>query len=544
MSEKATFTLKGRNPDVLTSISNLSNDEVFTPPELANRMLDVLEAAWASSHNGESIWQNSSVKFLDPFTKSGVFLREITKRLVTGLESEIPDLQSRVNHVLTRQVFGIAVTQLTALLSRRSVYCAKNANGEHSICNAFSTDQGNIWYERSSHSWVGGTERQLKTDANGHTFEEFVDGRCQYCSAPRKSYDRGDESENYAYAFIHAENPQALLDNIFGDQMKFDVVIGNPPYQLSGGSGGTSDASIYHLFVQQAKRLEPKFISMIIPSRWIAGGRGLDDFRQEMLGSGQISSLVDYPNAKDVFPGSPPEGGVGYFLWDRSHKGPAQYSLVRGSETVGPNERNLSEFPIFIRDEKSVRILRKIAAFGETSITEILTADTPFGIATNFREFADIAKPGDVALHYSEHGRRGVGYLPRSTIKKNEQLIDQWKLLAPEANGIQGAPDVVLGKPWLVGPGAICTQTFLTFFVNSENEASNLQDYYATKFFRFLVSLRKITQHALRSTYTWVPMQDFQKSWTDTELYEKYGLSKSEIEHIEVSIREMTIADG
>lgn len=543
MSEKATFTLKGRNPDVLTSIANLSNDEVFTPPELANRMLDVLETSWANAHDGESIWQNSSVKFLDPFTKSGVFLREITNRLVTGLEREIPDLQSRVNHVLTRQVFGIAVTQLTALLSRRSVYCAKHANGEHSICTEFPTDQGHIWYERSSHSWVGGTERQLKTDANGNTFEEFIDGRCKYCSAPRKSYDRGDESENYAYAFIHSENPQEFLDNVFGAQMKFDVVIGNPPYQLSGGSGGTSDASIYHLFVQQAKRLEPKFVSMIIPSRWIAGGRGLDDFRQEMLGSGQISTLVDYPNAKDVFPGSPPEGGVGYFLWDRSHKGPTQYSLVRGSETVGPNERNLSEFPIFIRDEKSVRILRKVAAQGEISITEILTADTPFGIATNFRDFATVAKSGDVALHYSDHGRRGVGFLSRSTIKKNAHLIDKWKLLTPKANGIQGTPDIVLGKPWLVGPGAVCSQTFLAFCVGSELEARNLQGYYSTKFFRFMVSLRKITQDALRSTYTWVPIQNFNRSWSDKDLFEKYGLTKVEIEHIESCIREMNLAD-
>src|SRR6187455_808320 len=153
MSVQASFALRGRNPDVLTCIANLSNDEVFTPPELANRILDTLAEAWAADHGGANLWADKTVKFLDPCTKSGVFLREITRRLNEGLAAEIPDLEARIDHILTKQVFGIAITHLTSLLARRSVYCSKHANGKHSIANSFASDTGNIWFERTKHTW-------------------------------------------------------------------------------------------------------------------------------------------------------------------------------------------------------------------------------------------------------------------------------------------------------------------------------------------------------------------------------------------------------
>jgi len=153
MNDQVSFTLRGRNPDVLTCIANLSNDEVFTPPEFANRMLDTLADAWAADHAGANIWADSSVRFLDPFTKSGVFLREITSRLIAGLAEEIPDLQARADHILTRQVFGIGITTLTTLLARRSLYCSKHANGDHSVTRNFKSEAGNIWFERVEHTW-------------------------------------------------------------------------------------------------------------------------------------------------------------------------------------------------------------------------------------------------------------------------------------------------------------------------------------------------------------------------------------------------------
>lgn len=247
MTGKASFSLRGRNPDVLTCIANLSNDEVFTPPEFANRVLDTLSEAWAANNGGADLWADSNVRFLDPFTKSGVFLREITSRLNKGLEHEFPDLEQRVDHILTKQVFGIAITELTSLLARRSVYCSKHANGPHSIAKSFTAETGNIWFERTEHTWV--------------------DGKCTYCSASQKALDRGEELETHAYAFIHADDIKTRLAEIFGGDMQFDVVIGNPPYQLDDGGFGTSAAPIYQLFVQQAKALEPRYLSMVIPSR-------------------------------------------------------------------------------------------------------------------------------------------------------------------------------------------------------------------------------------------------------------------------------------
>lgn len=525
MIGQAKFNLRGRNPDVLTCIANLSNDEVFTPPEFANRMLDTLAEAWAANNKGANIWADKTVKFLDPCTKSGVFLREITSRLTKGLEQEIPNLEKRVNHILTKQVFGIGITQITSLLARRSVYCSKHATGRHSIAKSFTSDDGNIWFKRIEHTW-------------GET-------KCEFCGAPKVILDRGAEVENYAYAFIHTDNIKARLAEIFGGNMQFDVIIGNPPYQMKGGAGGTSDSSIYHLFVVQAKKLEPKFLAMVVPSRWLAGGRGLDEFRKEMLSSRHLIRLVDYPVSKEVFPNVEVKGGICYFLWSGEHNGPCNVTVIRGEEESA-SSRQLDEFDVFVRDPRAVGILRKVLKAGETSITEILTADTPFGIATNFDGFHDKRKSGDVALYYVKSGKRDIGFVPRNTITKNAALIDKWKVLVPKAgsDGGQKIPDSVLGKPWLSPPPSVATQTFLAFCVSSETEAQSLESYYRTKFFRHLVSLRKLTQDALRPMYSWVPIQSWDRQWTDKALYKKYGLTKEEIDYIEAVIRPMDLSEA
>ena len=523
MNNQVSFSLRGRNPDVLSCIANLSNDEVFTPPEFANRMLDTLADAWAADHGGANIWADSRVKFLDPFTKSGVFLREITTRLTAGLEVEIPDRQARVDHILTTQIFGIGITKITSLLARRGVYCSKVANGEHSIAKGFTSDAGNIWFERTEHTWEG--------------------TKCLYCGAPKAIFERKEDLETHAYAFIHTHDIKTRLVELFGGDVQFDVIIGNPPYQMAGGAGGSSDSSIYHLFVQQAMNLEPRYLSMVIPSRWMAGGRGMDEFRAEMLSSKKLRDIVDFPVSKDVFPGVEVKGGICYFLWEKSHSGQSMVTTVRGEETLGPVARNLAEFDVFVRDPRSVEILHKVRARSEPSIVEILTGDTPFGIATNFDAFRQVRQPGDIELHLVRQGKRSVGYLAREGIKKNSNLIDSWKVLVPKAgsDGGQKNPDVVLGKPLIVPPGSICTQTFIAFWVASEAEAASLQSYDCTKLFRFLVSIRKITQDSLRGTYTWVPVQNWDRTWTDAALYKKYGLTQSEIEYIEGVIKPMNI---
>jgi site-specific DNA-methyltransferase (adenine-specific) len=526
MTDRAMFALRGRNPDVLTCIANLSNDEVFTPPEFANQMLGTLAAAWAVNNDGADIWTDSTVTFLDPCTKSGVFLREIAKRLVEGLKEEIPDLQTRVDHILTRQVFGIGITRLTSLLARRSLYCSKHANGEHSVTKCLGSDEGNIWFGRTEHSWV--------------------EGRCKYCGASKQVMDRADGLETHAYDFIHISDIQARIVELFGDVMQFDVIVGNPPYQMTGGGGGTNDAPIYQLFVQQAMRLEPKFLCMVIPSRWMAGGRGLGEFREEFLTDERLRSLVDYENAKDAFPSVGIGGGICYFLWDREHQGLCECVYHRNGDAIGPDLRRLDEFDVFVRDARSLGILRKVVGFGARPFEELVSGDTPFGLATNFTDFSRDVAPSkaQLRLYANVATKRIQGAIGRNIITKNSHLIDVWKLFLPVAGSgrerERTGVDLVLGPPILGEPGSVCTQTYLTAGpFDCEEQARSAAFYLKTRFARFLISLRKPAQHIFRGMYRWVPQQSWDRVWTDAALYEIYGLTEDEISFIELIIRPM-----
>ena len=343
--EQAAFSLRGRNPDVLSCIANLSNDEVFTPPEFAARMLDTLAAAWAANHGGANLWANPKVRFLDPCTKSGVFLRAITERLTAGLAQQMPDLQARVNHILTKQVFGIAITQLTGLLARRSLYCSKHANGAHSIAQGFEHEDGNVWFERQEHDWQG--------------------GKCRFCGAGQTALDRGDERESHAYAFIHTDNIQARMGELFGADMQFDVIIGNPPYQLDDGGYGTSAAPIYQKFVEQALALDPRYAVFVTPSRWMAGGKGLDQYRERMLKDKRLRSIVDFPKLYEAFPGVKIRGGVSYFVWDRDHEGQCEFQTIWDGQPTGPAvARDLDAYDVLVRRNEAVPILQKVIAGG------------------------------------------------------------------------------------------------------------------------------------------------------------------------------------
>ena len=327
--------------------------------------------------------------------------------------------------------------------------------------------------------------------------------------------------------------------------MQFDVIIGNPPYQMTGGAGGTSDSSIYHLFVQQALKLEPRFASMVLPSRWMAGGRGLDEFRAEMLNDGHIRNLTDFPDSASAFPGVQIKGGICYFLWDRDYTGTCAVTRIsEGVEQYQPN-RALGEFDVFIRDERALGILRKVIAKGEPSVPSLLSGDTPFGIATNFDGWNEQRRAGEIPLHLINRGKRSTGFVKRALIKKNADALDVWKVLAPKAYGAgESVPHQILGKEIVASPPSACTQTYIVVApFESEKAARSFASYYETRFFRFLVSLRKITQDALRSTYTWVPQQSWDRNWKDENLYEKYEITDEEIAFIESMIRPMNGGD-
>lgn len=535
MSEKAAFTLKGRNPDVLTSIANLSNDEVFTPPELANKMLDSLASAWAETNDGASIWENSSVTFLDPFTKSGVFLREITARLVKGLETQIPDLQTRVNHVLTKQVFGIAITQLTSLLARRSVYCSKWANGEHSIGTDFTDSQGNIWFERTEHTWAGGTTKELRADAAGNTVEVTIDGRCIYCRASRAEYDRGDEVESYAYAFIHGASVPSTWNSRIGDTMKFDVIIGNPPYQLS--SGDTSDEPIYQLFVEQAMKTEPRFITMVTPSRWFSGGKNLDDYRKRMIADRRLREIWDFPDSKETFPGVEIKGGVSFFLWNRDHEGDCRFSTIQRGVVVSSIERDLREHKgVIVRDNFAATIIEKVQVKNEPVLASEVSSQTPFGIHTNFSNWKTTKSDGYIRLY-----KRGLeeAWVDPSYVTAHSEWIPNIKVLISKAyNGGDAVPHQVIGRPVITEANSVCTQTYIVARnCESQTEAENFAEYLKTRFVRFLVRQRKISQDNRPDTFAFVPSLDMSKRWTDEELYNRYNISADEQAYIASQVK-------
>ncbi|MBI2314945.1 Eco57I restriction-modification methylase domain-containing protein [Candidatus Daviesbacteria bacterium] len=490
------------NPDVLTCLANLSNDEVFTSPSLVNEILDLLP---------EELWKNKETKVLDPVSKTGVFLREIAKRFMTGLESEIPDRQARINHIFKNQLYGVAITELTSLLSRRSVYCSKLANGKYSICEAFEDEKGNIIYDRTEHIWLNGS--------------------CKFCGASQGVYDRNDALETHAYQFIHSSKPKSFFKN-----MRFDVIIGNPPYQLNDGGGtGSSAKPIYNKFVDQAKKLNPRYLSMIIPARWYSGGKGLDDFRNDMLNDSRIRHLVDFADSRDCFPGVDIAGGVCYFLWDRDNKGDCQVKTIRKSQSL-VSSRNLSEFGTFIRDNLSIDIVKKIRLDSQTFLDSIVSSRMPFGLVSSVKP----KSVGDLNLITSN----GNGKIDSNLITSGHDLIKKWKVLLSKAsNDHGGQPDKegkrrIFSRIEVMPPNTVCTESYLVVgSYDTEEEAKNMANFLRTRFCRFLVSTILLTQNITKGTFTHVPLLQMTELWDDTKLFKKYGITNDEIHFIESVIR-------
>jgi site-specific DNA-methyltransferase (adenine-specific) len=491
------------NPDVLTCLANLSSDEVFTPPEIVNKMLDELPA---------DLFENETTTFLDPSSKSGVFLREIAKRLIVGLEGRIPNLEERINHIFSRQIFGIATTELTSLISRRTTYCAKKANSKFSIAKSFSNEFGNIRYNQGNHTWKN--------------------GKCIFCNASQATYGRGDEAESYAYEFIHKSNPLEFFE------MKFDVIVGNPPYQMSDGGFGKSAKPIYHKFVEQAKQLNPRFLVMIIPSRWFAGGKGLDAFRDSMLNDTSIRKIVDFPDARDCFPGVDIAGGVCYFLRDKAHNGDTEVVNVWKGNTQ-QSFRKLNEFDTFVRFGFASDVIHKVNKRNETKMSSVVRSRKPFGLPTNITPLDS----GELRLI----SNNGEGAFPKHLVTAGHDIIGKWKVLTSKVSyDHAGQPNKdglrrVLSKIIIAPPNTVCTETYLVVdALDSEQECLNLANYLKLKFTRFLIAQMSFSQDITKDRFSFVPELDWREQADDQSLYEKYDLTEHEVEFIETTIMEMT----
>lgn len=499
-------------PDVLMCLADLSNDEVFTPPYIANQALDMLP---------QELFRDPNTKFLDPALKSGVFLREIAKRLIAGLADKIPNLQERCDWIFNNQLYGIAITELTSLLGRRSVYCSKYPNSPFSITK-FSDVQGNIRFHKIRHRW----------DHAG------INGKCVFCGT---SYDGdlGDINreglETHAYEFIHTVHPEEIFN------MKFDVICSNPPYQLStaGDSNGAQAKPIYQLFVQQAIKLNPRYVVMITPSRWFSGGWGLDEFRNDMITCNRLRVIHDFHNSSDCFSGVDIKGGVSYFLYDRDNEGPCEFISHEADNTISSVTRFLHEegCDVLIRYNELIGIYRKAhRTEGFKPFSNIVSGRSPFGLNTNHYGTKEKAASTDVS--YFE--RKGFNYIAKDRITKNHSAIDKWKLYIAKTAEDGKLPGKVIGRITEGAPGTICSGTYLMVGpFASENEMKNVKSYMETKFFRALVAANKISQDAYAKVYDGVPMQDFSKSWSDSELYSMYDLTKEEIKFIEDNIKTM-----
>jgi len=515
------LTRPQRVPDILDVIAALSSDAVPTPPLLARAVLDILPP---------DVWSNPDLRWLDPATKSGSILREVARRLMDGLAECEPDPGQRADHILRNMLFGCGITQVHGEMTRRSVYVSRDATSDFSVVS-FDDESGNLPFVPAEHDYPMSKDGRAR-------------GNCRVCGAPAQ-LERGNTRENYAYAFIHGAYPTQEMKD-----MQFDVIVGNPPYQI-GDLKNEEDraAPIYQYFVEQAIALNPKYLAMIIPSRWFTGGFQLDKFRERMIADRHFRAIVDNPKVYDCFPGVKIRGGVNYFLWDRDYDGDCEFSTRIDGQITSTLTRDLRAGDgVLVRDNFAAAVIEKVRSLHKGPWCDtVVGPQMPFGqMRTNFAgDTPTRQSPDDVALVLGSR----AGYTAKTNIDKNHEWIDRWKVLLPKASSgdtnqdeTGRIVDVVLGEPIALAPGSACTQTYLIAgMFDTRDETENYANYLATKFVRFLVLQRKTSQDVYSDRFKFVPSLDMKRAWTDADLYKKFKLSAEEIDYIEACIRPRSV---
>ncbi len=495
-------------PDILDCLAQLSNDEVPTPPKLARAMLNLLP---------DEVWSNPHYRWLDPCCKSGVLLREVAARLIDGLSEWERDSQKRREHVFRNMLFGTSITELTGIISRRTVYYSRSASGEHSVVR-FDGPDGLIPFIPTDHAF--GTGANTKS--------------CTICGAPADLEREG--RENYAYSFIHGTYPPEEMSD-----MKFDVILGNPPYQVGTQGFGANASTVYHRFVTRAIDMNPRYVLMVTPSRWFTGGKGLHEFRTRMLGDRHLRCIVDNPKLFDCFPGVEIKGGVSYFLWDRDHEGDCEFSNRIDGSIVSVATRDLrSGDGVLVRDNNAMSIITK-AGMTSDNLESQVSVRKPFGLNIFSNYPGSVPEPFDGAIPLIYASK--VGFSRTDQLERNHEWIDRWKVLIPKAGDGHGREvSYVLGEPIALAPGSACTQTYLIAgMFDTREETENYAYYLATKLVRFLVLQRKTTQDVTPDRFRFVPILDMSRRWTDEDLYEHFGLTDEERAYIEATIQPRSV---
>lgn len=337
---------------------------------------------------------------------------------------------------------------------------------------------------------------------------------------------------------VYKSIPKSENEDI--NNMKFKAIVGNPPYQVMDGGSKASASPIYQLFVESAKKISPAAISLIMPSKWFAGGKGLDDFRENTRIDKRMEYIYDYVNAKDLFPTASIGGGICYFLWRKNYNGKCTFTNIMAGHS-STKKRNLDQYDVIVRYNEAVNIIDTAVTDGTKTVADIMLSRNPFGPSSNVRGEL-LPSEGLIRLMTSQ----GIYYVNPDIVKDNKEYVDAWKVTISKVTCEHaGEPDKngqlkVLSSLKTLEPGTICTDSYLIIGkFETEKEADNLRSYLATKFARFMLLTAVSSINLSKDKFRFVPLQDFSRPWTDADLYAKYNLTEDEIAYIEQLIKPM-----